>query len=272
MPELKALYTDLDGTLLGPGGSLFAAPDGGTTGRAAEALRALHEAGILLIVMTGRSRRSAEVARTLGAHAYIGELGGILVERFVPELAVVHNVGAFPGPGLPARAMIRRGAAGLLLERYARRLRPAAPWTEVCLIFHGLVDVGEAEGHLAAAGFDWLALHDNGRLRRTYEDLDVSEVRSYHLLPRGVSKASAVRLHRERHGITVEEAAAIGDSAADLNVAPEVRRFFLVANGVATLDGCTDLPDDVTVTQAARGEGFAEAVDALLSGTSWPRR
>jgi hydroxymethylpyrimidine pyrophosphatase-like HAD family hydrolase len=272
MAELKALYTDLDGTLLGPGGSLFAAPGGGTTDRAAEALRAIHEAGVLLVVMTGRTRRSAEVGRALGAQAYIGEMGGILVERFVPELEVVRNLGAFPGDGSPVEAMTRQGAAAMLLERYAGRLRPVAPGTEVGLIFHGLVDAGEATGSLSDAGFDWLVLHDNGRLRRTYDDLDVSEVRSYHLLPRGVTKASAVRLHRERHGIDPGEAAAVGDSTADLIVAPEVGRFFLVANGVPTLEEGIELPGNVTVTEGARGEGFAEAVDALLSGRPAPRR
>jgi phosphoserine phosphatase len=87
-----------------------------------------------------------------------------------------------------------------------------------------------------------------------------------------VTKASAVRLHRERHGIDLAGAAAVGDSASDLVVAPEVGRFYLVANGISTLDRGVELPGNVTVTEGARGEGFAEAVEALSSGRRAPRR
>ncbi len=258
----KVLYADLDGTLLGPGGSLFAAEGGGLTVRAAEALVALSRAEIALVLMSGRTRRGLhEAARVLGASAYLAELGALLVEG----REVTFNLGAYPGTGRPFDAIVRQGAGAVLLERFPDRLRPEAPWTEATAIFVGLVDVSEAEAILRSAGFGWLALHDNGRLRRIVEGLDLPEVRVYHLLPRGVSKASGVRLHRERHRLAMQEVAAVGDSPADLAVAAEVGHLYLVLNGLVAL-GDEPLPSNVSVTGSGYGDGFADAVTSLLEG------
>jgi hypothetical protein len=262
--ELKALYADLDGTLLGPGGSLFAAEDGAISDRAVRALIALHGSGVDLVLMSGRTRRGLhEVARVLGASAYLAELGAQLVEESGRE--IVANHGAFTGDGRPVDTIARSGAGALLLERFPGRLEPVAPWTETSMMFQGFVDTADGQAVLDEAGFAWLAFHDNGRLRRTLPGLDVPEVHAYHLLPKGVSKATGVRLHRERHALAREQTAAVGDSAADVVVAAEVGRFFLVANGREAI-GDTALPEGAVVTSATYGDGFAEAVDALLSG------
>ena len=186
---LKVLYTDVDGTLLGPGGSLFAGARGVWSGEAAAALMQLRRAGVELVLMSGRTRRGLhEVARVLGASAYIAELGGLLI---VGADEPIEDTGAFAGPGALPDALSRSGVAGLLLERFRDRLEPVAPWTEVSVMFQGLVDVHEVEAVLEEAGFGWLRFRDNGRLRRLLPQLDVTEGRAYHLLPRGVSKASA---------------------------------------------------------------------------------
>ena len=258
---LEVLYTDLDGTLLGPGGSLFAASGGGSTGEAAAALLTLREADVELVLMSGRTRRGLhEAARVLGASSYLAELGAVLV---VGDDEPLEDMGAFPGPGRVADALARSGVAGLLLERFPGRLEPVAPWTEVSVMFQGLVDVVEVEAALTEAGFGWLSFRDNGRLRRELPSLDVPEVRAYHLLPRGVSKATAVRRHRELRGIAREATAAVGDSLADLEVADVVDRFFLVANGLEAI-GEMPLPPNARVTERPHGDGFAEAVRSML--------
>ncbi len=267
---LRVVYADLDGTLLGPGGSLFSTPGGLPSLRAASAVEALHRAGVWLVLVSGRTRRGMlEPARVLGARAYIAELGALLVEQLTPEEVVVENFGAFRGPGTPFEEMARSGAGGYLLERYPGRLEPHTPWTthvrEATMLFRGLVDPREATDALADAAYGWLALHDNGRLATTPPTLDVPETRAYHLTPRGVSKASAVRLHRERHGIGASEAAGVGDSASDVAVAAEVGAFFVVANGVASLEGARE-PGNVFATPSSHGDGFAEAIAALLPG------
>lgn len=256
----QVLYADLDGTLVGPGGSLFTAPDGSPSGEAAEALLRLRRAGVELVLMSGRTRRGLrEVARTLGARTYVAELGGVLVLEDGTEIL---NAGEAP-PGLhPAEELHRSGAAGLLLERFPRRLAAVAVDTRVSLMFQGSVDTAQVERVLRDAGFGWATFVDNGRLRRRPPGLDISEAHAYHLLPRGVSKASAVRQHRELRGIPRGATAAIGDSRADLDVRGEVARLFLVRNGLEALGA--EPPAAVTVTEGAYGAGFAEAVDALL--------
>ena len=55
---------------------------------------------------------------------------------------------------------------------------------------------------------------------------------------------------------------AIGDSVSDLEMAPAVGRLLVTANGAA-VDGMAELLSAVpnaTVTDAAMGEGWAEAV------------
>src|SRR5438093_13036502 len=78
---LRRVYADLDGTLLGPGGSLFASVDGVTAEPAAAVARLL-AAGIDLVLISGRTRDQVrESARTMGAAGYIAELGGLVVGR-----------------------------------------------------------------------------------------------------------------------------------------------------------------------------------------------
>ena len=134
------------------------------------------------------------------------------------------------------------------------------------MMFEGFVDPAEANAALEEAGYGWLEFHDNGRMRRRIPTLDVPEVHALHLLPRGVSKASAVRFHREAHGIAAPSAIAVGDSPSDLAVATAVGAFFLVANGARSAEAPTGAPENAYLTTASYGEGFAEAV-AIALGT-----
>lgn len=257
----RVVYSDLDGTLLGPGGSLFAAPGGGVTGRPAEAVAALHRAGVALVPVSGRAEvRVREAARLLGADGYIAELGGI---RARGDL-VVHDHGAYRGPGTPHQAMLRSGAAGFLLGAFPGTLEPHSPWAHdgrvVSMLLRGRVDIDEVHRHLDGAGYGWIRLHDNGVLRRSFPGLEVDEVHVYNLLPRGVSKATAVAADLADRGVSAGEAVAIGDSASDVALAPEVAVLYLVAGSAPP-----DLPRNVVVTEAASGEGFAEAVLEVLA-------
>jgi phosphoglycolate phosphatase len=265
---VRVLYADVDGTLVGPGGSLFAAIPEGSTARGAAALAAIHEAGVELVLVSGRTRQQLrEAARILGATAYVAELGAFLVERGDPDV-VVPNLGAFESGSRsagPFAAMVRSGAGAFLLDRYAGRLEPHAPWAfehrEATMLLRGHLDLDEATDALAGAGYGWLELRDNGIIRRSIEGLDVGEVHAYHLVPRGVNKASAVALHRGRHGLRAEDTAAIGDSPADLDLAGEVGTVFLVANAAGARE---PEPSNAYRTERAGGDGVAEVVEALL--------
>lgn len=132
------------------------------------------------------------------------------------------------------------------------------------MLFRGLLDPAEATRDLEEAGYRWLEVLDNGIIRRTYPSLEVPEVRAYHLVPKGVNKATAVRVHRERRGLGAEQTAGVGDSLSDLMVASEVGAFFVVASGVAAVGDAADGMDGVYATPSPAGDGFAEAVGAVL--------
>jgi len=264
-PRPRVVYTDLDGTILGPGGSLFATPEGGITERAAEAVAALHRAGVALVPVSGRAEvRVREAARLLGADGFIAELGGIRVRGE----EMVRDYGAYRGRATPHEAMARTGAAAFLLEAFAGRLEPHAPWAhdgrEVSMLFRGQADVDDVHGRLEEAGYGWLRLHDNGVVRRAFPGLEVAEVHVYNLLPRGVSKATAVAADVAARGVARTEAAAIGDSASDLALAPHVGAVFVVSNGAGAVQQAGGVPDNVFIMDSGYGEGFAEAVEALL--------
>lgn len=261
MTRPEIIYTDLDGTLLGPGASLFAGPAGGVTGRAAEAVAALHREAIALVPVSGRTEvQVREAARLLGADGYIAELGGITVRG--EQLS--RTYGEYRGRGTPFRAMLRSGAAALLLQAGAGRLEPHAPWAqqgrEGTMLFRGLLDLDQANQLLFSSGHRWLVLHDNGVIRRTFPGLDVPEVHAYHLVPRGVDKASAVAADLAARGLQPQDAVAVGDSASDAALAPHVTAVFLVANHAEIPSSA----DNVFVTDGANGEGFAEVVFGLL--------
>jgi hydroxymethylpyrimidine pyrophosphatase-like HAD family hydrolase len=267
--SIRALYADLDGTLLGPGGSLYLVPTGPTRD-GADALAALHEAGVSLVLVSGRTREQMrEAARILQARAAIAELGALVIERGEAfEETVVQNFGAYSGPATPFDAMANAGAGGFLLERYAGRLEPHTPWAfqdrEATMLFRGFLDPAEATAELAGARYDWLELLDNGVIRRRYDTLDVTEVRAYHLVPRGVNKASAVEVHRRLQGLDREQTAAVGDSLSDAQMASAVGHVFIVGGGEPALADAR--PDNVTILEEPGGEGVARAVRELLEG------
>jgi hydroxymethylpyrimidine pyrophosphatase-like HAD family hydrolase len=273
--HLARVYADLDGTLLGPGGSLFAHPDG-VTGEPAAALVALSQAGVELVLVSGRTRDQVrEAARTLGAAAYVAELGGLVVHRDGREEVATRNLGSFDGAGTAFEAIDRSGAAGFLLTTYPRRLEPHEPWTflprECSVLLRGNVALDEAREALEANGYGWLDLLDNGIIPKAdrFPRLDVEEVHAYHLVPKGVNKASAVAIDRTRAGVDAAACVAVGDSASDAAMASEVAAVFIVANGEPALDRVSPRPN-VFLLDRSHGLGFADAVLPLLPGRGGP--
>jgi hydroxymethylpyrimidine pyrophosphatase-like HAD family hydrolase len=263
---LRALYADLDGTLLGPGGSLYAVPSG-LSERGAEAVAAVHRAGVALVLVSGRTREQMrEAGRILWARAAIAELGAVVVERDEAFAeTVVTNYGAYAGDATPFDAMAHSGAGGFLLERYSGALEPHTPWAfqdrEATMLFRGFLDPAEATIALADSGYDWLELLDNGVIKRSYDTLDVPEVRAYHLVPRGVNKATGVAMHMERNGWKPQETSAVGDSLSDAQMASAVGKTFIVGGGDSAL--AEYQPDNLTILDAPAGDGFAHAVERL---------
>jgi phosphoglycolate phosphatase len=257
--SIRCVYTDLDGTLLGRGASLFRTAEGEFTLLAARALEACHRAGAEVVIKSGRRRAQVmEDARLLGQSSYIFEVGaGLVVDGEVTFLT-----GDFqPRDGRTVHEQIAAtGAPELLLGRYDGRLEYHAPFhlgREVSHVFRGLVDAREANELLDAEGHSTLRLVDNGEI--------APGTHTFHLVPAEVSKARAVAAHMRARGYAREECVGVGDSAEDLDVAGVVGRLFLVANAVA---GDTSAFPNVERTEAAMSEGFYEAVIRSLAESS----
>ena len=243
---MRALYVDVDGTLVGPGGGLFSS---GST-RIVDALLRAAEAGLAVVPVTGRGRVQVfELCRLLGLPRGVAELGCVHVEG----REVRYEFGDFPFTGeTPVEAMEERGAIGAAI---ALGLEPHEPWNEgreATYLLRGSVDVAHANAVLAAWGFSWCELVDNGVLSGR-----PSQPHAYHLAPAGTGKAFGVKADRERHGLAVQDVAYVGDSASDLACAPEVGRCWLVANADPVLDWPLR-------TAGQYGDGVAEVIDFVL--------
>jgi phosphoglycolate phosphatase len=253
---IRCVYTDLDGTLLGRGASLFRTADGDFTLLAARALEACHRAGAEVVLKSGRRRAQVmEDARLIGQTSYIFEVGAAMV---VDGETTYLTGDLQPRDGESVHDQIAAtGAPELLLGRYEGRLEYHAPFhlgREVSHVFRGLVDAREANELLAAEGHSGLRLVDNGEI--------APDTHTFHLIPAEVSKARAVAAHMGARGYAREECIAVGDSAEDLDVAAVVGRLFLVANAVA---GDTSRFPNVERTEAPMSEGFYEAVIRALA-------
>jgi HAD superfamily hydrolase (TIGR01484 family) len=261
--EVAVLFCDVDGTLVGRGGSLLADLDGEPSLAAAEALVAARRAGLEIVLVSGRTRAQLfEAGRLLGLRDAIAEMGAVLVCDGRAELQwgeAPRDLGE-----TPAEALERSGAVHALLDTFSGRIEPHVPWHENrqgTALLRGQVEVAEVDAALRAKGLGWTRLLDNGRLRGAYPHLGPGETHSYHLLPAGVSKAATAATFLAARGLEPPQAAAVGDGPADLELADAVGAMFLVANGAWAAAEAGQRR--VIVTPSSAGRGFAEVVSVL---------
>jgi hydroxymethylpyrimidine pyrophosphatase-like HAD family hydrolase len=270
----RIVYTDLDGTMVGPRGSFWHTAARDLTADPATALLELHRAGVPLVLVSGRTfEQVVEAARIFAADGAIAELGAMLswdggrgTHRFTGELPAEH------AGRTPMEVMAGLGVVEELVAAHPGRLEWHAPWHtthDTDALLRGRVDPVAVDAWLAERGLGWLTLKDNGAIQVTSRmtlDPDPAPPRVYHLMPRGISKGTAIAWDLERRGIDPGDAVAIGDSVSDLDMAPAVGRLWITANGAA-VDGMADriaaVPNAVA-TEASMGEGWAQAVRASL--------
>jgi hydroxymethylpyrimidine pyrophosphatase-like HAD family hydrolase len=269
--EIRVVYTDLDGTMLGPNGSFFHNIRRENTLRPVRVLLEAQGRGVDIVPVSGRSSKQLrENVRILGLRNYIAELGVELVYDQGEKIVV--NTGVFEGDvGDLYRSIIDSGVVDYLLSTYPKAIEYHTPWSsfrDCTPLFRGLVDLGEVNTHLDAH-YPGLVLVDNGVLPVASKTLDVPEVRAYHLMPKGVSKEKAAAEDMRLRGFAREQAIAVGDSEADLAFAGVVGAFFLVRNGLyfnpQLLEVIPDYPN-VIVTEGFLNEGWAEAMELAVLG------
>ncbi len=286
---LRALYSDLDGTLLGPGGSLFRGGDGGFSLSAARALEACARAGVEVVSVTGRRQQGVdELMRLMGQRSYIFELGcGLVLDGELEWLT--GDCVPSPERGTIYTQIAASGGPQRLLEAFKGRLEYHTPWSEgreVSHLFRGEVPLDEANELLGQAGLGWLRLVDNGLIAghgmgddsrphatetvrsSRYADEAAGRLHAYHLIPACASKARAVARHMQNRAYGAEECIACGDSREDLEVADVVGTFWLTANAAAhdpTIPEAIDGRRNVRVSSDGYGAGVYEAVVTTLA-------
>jgi hydroxymethylpyrimidine pyrophosphatase-like HAD family hydrolase len=267
---LRCVYTDLDGTLLGHGGSLFRDADGGFSMLQARMLEACDRAGVEVVIKSGRRESSVvEDAKLMGLRSYIAEVGSVvMIDGERTEL--VGEVEPDPGKSI-AQTWVDHGIADELFRHFEGRLEWHRPWhrqRDLSLLFRGKIDTDEANRLLAERGHRGVRVIDNGAIFAPMDGIE-GPAHAYHLLPETASKARAVAFHMQVRGYAPEECIAIGDSVEDLEVAGVVGRFFVPANGPerdpALREAIAGRPN-VTVTEGRMGDGVYEAVVSTLAG------
>jgi hydroxymethylpyrimidine pyrophosphatase-like HAD family hydrolase len=270
----RIVYTDLDGTMVGPRGSFWHTADGDLTLTPASTLAALHRAGVPLVLVSGRTQlQLVEAARIFAADGFVAELGALVGWQSGRETHLLP--GELPtryAGRTPMSVMAELGIVERLLGDHPGRLEWHSPWHvdhTADAMLRGRVEPLAVDAWLADQGVGWLTLKDNGRIPATSRfrlDPEAMPPHVYHLMPRGISKGAAIAWDLERRGLTPADAVAIGDSISDLEMAPAVSRVWITANGAA-VDGMADLLDAVpnaVVTDGAMGEGWAQAVRASI--------
>lgn len=269
---LRCVYLDLDGTLLGPGGSVLRGGDGRFSLEGVRALQACERAGVEVVLYSGRRQTSVfECARLFGCSAYTFEVGcGLVIDGELEWL----TDGLVPSEaaGSIHDQIAASGAPALLLEHFKGWLEYHTPWSierEVSHLFRGHVDLNEVGLVLSSAGFEWLRLVDNGVVRARAEQMPgVEMVHAYHLIPAASSKSRAVARHMQARAYRPGECIAVGDSREDLGVAEDVAAFWLVGNAVERDPRLTSeaaRASNVRFAEAGYGAGVYEAVVTTLA-------
>lgn len=267
---LRCVYTDLDGTLLGSGASLYRDAEGRFSLAQSRALEACARADVEVVIMSGRREPQVhEAARLMGQTSYIYEAGCAFA--IDGEKTLMTGEMRPDESGNIYEQIEDRGVPSLLFEHFEGRLEYHSPWHHgrvLSHLFRGKVDVDEANALLGEHGDDDLRLLDNGAIGREMAAIE-GPTHAYHLVPRQVSKAAAVDAHARARGYDPADCIAVGDSVEDLEVAAAVGRFFVVANGPERDHGLRAALaswNNATVTEGRMGDGFYEAVVSTLVG------
>lgn len=267
LAQVEVLYTDLDGTLLGRGASVLVDDLGEPTLETVEAIVAVNRARLTVVMVSGRNAiQLAEDTRLLGWTDFIGEVG--CLRSVGRERATTYSTGDWPA-GLPPEgltpyeAISQAGGVDTLKAAFPGRIERHVPWDDNRLATHilrGEVDVTAAQTALDALPLP-ITIVDNGIVHPPRHTLvGVEQIHAYHLVPKGASKARAIAEDLAARGLAPAQAAAIGDSGADLDMATLVGLFTLVANGLDSPGMAERIADtqNAYVTRARQGHGWAE--------------
>jgi len=274
LAHTEVLYTDLDGTLLGRGGSVLADAEGDPTLVTADAVVRLNRAGFTVVPCSGRNRlQTSEITRLLGWRGFLAELGCVIVSD--RGARPVYFIGDWTGEDLrpgetPYRAIERVGAVEALREAFPGRIEYHDPHhlnREVTHVLRGNVETAAAQRVLDALPLP-VSITDNGIIHPPATTLvGVGEVHAYHLVPSGARKPRGIDLDLERRMLNPSQAVAIGDSATDVEMAEAVALAVLVANALddAVALDAAEAYGNVYATRGRGSAGWAEFAEVWMA-------
>lgn len=269
LARVELLYTDLDGTLLGPGGTLLVDGDGAPSVTAANAVVEVNRAGLPVVIVSGRSRlQLVELARVCGWNDFIAEAGAIRSRWTGTDRELIFDTPHWPA-GLPREGrtvfdeIVVSKAYEALVEAFPGQVEYHDPWhlhRDATHVLRACFDL-EAGQRVLDGIEPAMDLLDNGIVRRKNHGLACDGlVHAYHIVPKGVSKRRAIELDLAQRGLKPEQAAIIGDARTDLRSAPAVGIAILVENALDA-DGIADelsAHPNAALVRGRRGDGWAE--------------
>ncbi len=263
--NVTTIYTDLDGTMLAPGGRVLCATDGSPSAQLAEALVGLRAANIDVVIVTGRTRKDlASLCRVLGIERFAAELGTVHQQGHGVDATITYLTGEMPfdpqAGSTPRELIWASSAVDELLDRFAGSLE-LSPFNQmdfnVSTPLRGNINVAQAQDLLDEGSLP-LTLIDNGIIRAKDSSLDLKEIHIYHLLPRGCSKLEAVTFDQAMLAhATRGTSIAVGDSAADVAMGGACDLTCIMHNALGN-----------PAVIAAAEELIEQALDALAGSTT----
>ena len=262
---IKLISLDLDGTLLDPKGRV--------TDASKAAIAKARAAGVRVVINTGRDcHEAAWFAREAGCDSLTSSTGGGIVSdgsrtlrRWdVPETAArraLELVLSWEGVGL----LIFAGEHTLVDPAYKRELERTYPFPA----FHAhAVVTGDPLGYMEEHDLPLTKIH--GELDPSQYPLDrlaaiegvfltASSAHDFELVAAGADKAQALAVIAGRYGVPLDQCAAVGDSANDLEVLRAVGTSIAMGNAPQNVKAAA-----ARVAPSNREEGAAWAVLSCL--------
>ena len=244
--RVRYIFTDLDGTMLGPGSCVLANASGEPSLDFVRALLELKQAGIEVIPCSGRNRSMLhEDIRLLGLNSFIGEMGGLLMldnsesrwEYYTADMPFNPAWGYSPHECIEATGILDEFSTrwpGLL--EYHNDMSTGYKHREVTVGLRGEIPDEEARAIIEQSGaeLDW---GDNGFLNyisapTTLKLPEGVRGRAFNIMPRGLNKGRGIKRFCSLRGIDLSETLAIGDAPSDFLMADTCDTFSLVENGL----------------------------------------
>ena len=270
LKDLKVIYTDLDGTLFNDQGCIIKDCEGNFYFEVVKLFERIAKKNWDIVLVSGRNKLQLRYNSMLvGVKNYITELGSELVHNLGEKVYVTFDNEKYNYEitkcGKDLVNIIK-----ILKEVFPNKIDSNLDWSidrTFNALFFGDVDLEKANRILKDAGYEGLALVDNGFSKLVKLNLDVENMRIYNLMPRGVDKSSAIKLDKELRNFKDSNCIALGDSIEDLKMAPVVKYFFLMRDAIERdgdiLNSLCNF-DNVFVTKHRMNRGWAEVMKYLV--------